>query len=204
MQAWMIGVLVTAGMSTGLGLGCGGGGSPALGSDAGTATTPDLTFRGPSVCASGQSWSGGGNDDDEHERKKQDDDEGSPDMLPGRACIACHAWNEAPTFSIAGTVFPRGHVPDDCLPTVAEATDLAHATVVITDVNDQVLTLALTSTGNFARIDEGYGAVAFPVTARVVYQGKERPMLTPQRSGDCNGCHTDRGESGAPGRITLP
>jgi hypothetical protein len=215
MRAWIVGVLVTTGVSAGLGLGCGGrGGSAppddqAPGPDAGAATTPDPTFSSPSVCESGQSWSGSGDDEHEHEHehertKGKYDDDGSPDMLPGRACIACHAQNEGPTFSIAGTVFPSGHVPDDCLPTVAAAEDLAQATVVITDDNDHTLALALTPTGNFAQWDDGYGAVAFPVTAKVVYQGKERAMRTPQSSGDCNGCHTDTGERGAPGRITLP
>jgi hypothetical protein len=157
------------------------------------------------VCASGQSWTGGGDDDVEGDRRKQnDDDDGSADMLPGRACIACHARREGPTFSIAGTVFPSGHVPDDCLPTVAQSEDLTQATVVVTDEANQVLTLPLTPTGNFAQWDDGSAAIAFPITAKVVYQGKERAMRTPQRSGDCNGCHTEAGEGGAPGRITLP
>jgi hypothetical protein len=205
----MMGVLVTTGVSAGLGLGCGGGGrlappsGPAMGPDAGAAQAPDPAFSEPSVCASGQRWSGG-DDDEKGEREEGEDDDGSPDMLPGRACIACHAQNEGPTFSIAGTVFPSGHVPDDCVPTSAEADDLIQATVVITGEDGQALTLPLTPTGNFAQWDNGYVAVAFPVTAKVVYQGKERTMRTPQRSGDCNGCHTETGESGAPGRITLP
>jgi len=29
-------------------------------------------------------------------------------------------------------------------------------------------------------------------------------MTAPQTSGDCNGCHTQTGANGAPGRITLP
>jgi hypothetical protein len=29
-------------------------------------------------------------------------------------------------------------------------------------------------------------------------------MSTLQSSGDCNGCHTEQGKNGAPGRIFLP
>ena len=43
-----------------------------------------------------------------------------------------------------------------------------------------------------------------PFTAKVTYQGRERAMTAPQTSGDCNGCHTQAGANGAPGRITLP
>jgi hypothetical protein len=210
MREWSFWLVVTVGASAGLG--CGGGGTGASPSgqapapDAGAAGTPNLTFSGPSVCASGQSWTGG--DDDDHEngdrRMQNDDDDGSPDMLPGRACIACHARREGPTFAIAGTVFPSGHVPDDCLPTITQSEDLTRATVVITDEAGQVVSLPLTPTGNFAQWDDGSAAIAFPITAKVLYQGKERAMHAPQRSGDCNGCHTEAGERGAPGRITLP
>ena len=43
-----------------------------------------------------------------------------------------------------------------------------------------------------------------PFTAKVTHQGRERAMTTTQTSGDCNGCHTQAGANGAPGRITLP
>jgi hypothetical protein len=215
MRAWSFSMVVMVGASAGLGCGGGDAGAPPSGQApapyAGVAKAPDPTFSGPSVCASGQSWSGGDDGDDDHEndekgdrRKQSDDDDGSPDMLPGRACIACHARNEGPTFSIAGTVFASGHVPDDCLPTLAQSEVLTQATVVITDAAHQVLTLPLTPTGNFAQWDDGSAALTFPITAKVVYQGQERVMRTPQRSGDCNGCHTEAGEKGAPGRITLP
>jgi hypothetical protein len=101
-------------------------------------------------------------------------------------------------------VFLTGHVPDDCLPTDAEAVELTQARVVVTDADGRALTLTVTPTGNFAWGDNGSRAVAFPVTAKVLYRDKERAMLTPQRSGDCNGCHTEQGSEGAPGRIALP
>ncbi|HJX65368.1 MAG TPA: hypothetical protein VJ860_15605 [Polyangia bacterium] len=44
-----------------------------------------------------------------------------------------------------------------------------------------------------------------PYTAKVVNgSGIERVMVSTASSGDCNGCHTQTGANGAPGRITLP
>jgi mono/diheme cytochrome c family protein len=153
--------------------------------------SPDPTFGGPSICASGVHVPSG------------EDTEG-PNMAPGRACIACHSQNEGPRFSIAGTVFAAGHVPSDCQPTAAQTAELTQAQVVVTDSDNQVFTLSVTSNGNFSRRAKSLPQVAFPITAKVVYLGKERAMLSPQTSGDCNGCHTDQGKSNAPGRIALP
>src|SRR5262249_30192737 len=88
---------------------------------------PDTTFTGPSTCASGQYFQG----------------KEGPTMNPGLACIKCHTaqGGEAPHFSIAGTVFPTGHVPDTCLPTAAQSAELTQAQVVITDKNNKVTTL---------------------------------------------------------------
>ena len=46
--------------------------------------------------------------------------------------------------------------------------------------------------------------VAMPFTAKLTYMGRERAMTAAQMTGDCNGCHTQSGANGAPGRITLP
>lgn len=210
-------------LSLGPALGCESGGAPVRGETSAPGAgggAPDTSFDGSSACASGQRWSGGvdegddgpdddgagdeGSDDEGSGERRPREREGSMDMAPGRACIACHAHGEGPDFSIAGTVFPSGHVPDDCLPTDAEAANLAQASVVITGADGQAVTLPVTPNGNFAWSDAWSGAVAFPITAKVVYQGKERRMLAPQPSGDCNGCHTEQGRSGAPGRIALP
>jgi hypothetical protein len=163
------------------------------GSDAGPDAAPpppDPTFTGPSVCASGQYY--------------QPDPTGdvNANMNPGQACIKCHAQEGpgAPQFTIAGTVFPTGHVPDSCLPTSAQSADLTKAQVVITDKNNQTLTLAVNTSGNFYSLQ----TIAFPFTAKVVYQGKQRAMATPQSTGDCNTCHTNAGSNNAPGRIALP
>jgi hypothetical protein len=138
-------------------------------------------FAGPPTCTSGTYWTGG---------------EGSSRMHPGVACIACHAQTggEAPRYTIAGTVYPTGHEPDNC------NGEPGGATVVITDANDATYTLTVNSAGNFSsRL-----AVAFPIRAKVVQNGNERVMATPQSTGDCNTCHTQDGASSAPGRIVTP
>jgi len=116
-------------------------------------------------------------------------------MRPGDACISCHrqSGGEAPTFSIAGTVYPTGHEPAECNGTSA-------AQIVITDNNGQTITLTPNSAGNFS----SRNAVAFPIHAKVVANGQERVMAGAQMSGDCNSCHTQNGASMAPGRVTLP
>ena len=154
--------------------------------DAGTppgscgAVGPDPLNAAP-TCTSGTYWSG--------------TDDGSSRMNPGDACIACHrtSGGEAPTFTIAGTVYPTGHEPALCNGTAA-------AQIVITDNNGQTITLTPNSAGNFS----SRAAVAFPIRAKVVANGQERAMATPQATGDCNACHTQNGTSMAPGRVTLP
>lgn len=42
-----------------------------------------------------------------------------------------------------------------------------------------------------------------PYTAKVIRDGVESKMLTPQSNGDCNACHSVDGASGAPGRIVA-
>lgn len=135
---------------------------------------------GASVCTSGQTWTRGNQE--------------SPMMHPGVACISCHQSEpEAPSFAIAGTVYPTTHEPDDCSGT-------SSATVVITDANGQETRLSPNSAGNFYV----RGRIATPYKAKVVVGGKERAMSASQTSGDCNSCHTEGGANGAPGRITAP
>jgi hypothetical protein len=136
----------------------------------------------PTVCTSKQYWSGG--------------NDGSSRMHPGMACISCHSSSggEAPPFTLAGTVYPTAHEPDDCNGAAGGAQ------VVVTDAANNVITLAVSSVGNFSY----RGAIALPFTAKVIANGQERAMSTPQTSGDCNSCHTTNGASSAPGRIMLP
>jgi mono/diheme cytochrome c family protein len=135
-----------------------------------------------STCTSGRTWTGG--------------NEGSRDMNPGMPCIQCHASDEGPRFSIAGTVYPTIAEPDLC----NGAPSSSGAQVVITGADGRTLTLNLNGAGNFfSEI-----AVARPYHAKVVTAGSERAMTAEQTSGDCNGCHTPSGASGAPGRILIP
>jgi hypothetical protein len=116
-------------------------------------------------------------------------------MHPGGACITCHDQNNAPAFSIAGTVYPTAHEPDDC-----NGGGTAGAQIVITDAKGVVTKIAVNSVGNFY----SQSNIALPFRAKVVVGTKERAMVATQKSGDCNSCHTEKGDSSAPGRIVLP
>jgi cytochrome c553 len=129
------------------------------------------------------------------------DDDG-PWMNPGMACISCHEQedDDGPLVLLGGTVYPTLHEPDLCFGVNGAESD-AH--VIVTDAQQKTFTMQLQRTGNFS-LPVGAGPVVFPITAKVVSNGKERAMGTPQMSGDCNGCHTEQGKNGAPGRIFLP
>ena len=127
----------------------------------------------------------------------------SPEMGPGRACIQCHndanvasGENDAPIFAFAGTVYPTAHEPTDCIGSGSEG-----AAIEVTDAEGRVFTQLANPSGNF--FDEPPELV-YPYTALVRFQGRERSMATPQASGDCNACHTEKGDLSAPGRILLP
>jgi len=158
----------TCGTTTGAG---GGGGT----------VTPDPLGATPR-CTSGTMWTGGNN--------------GSSVMNPGRACIACHVNEDAPRWTIAGTVYPTGHEPNLC----NGANGSNGALVVIVDAANRTITLTPNAAGNFMTTT----AISLPYRAKVTYQGRERIMPVAQTSGDCNNCHTQTGANGAPGRITLP
>jgi len=158
---------------------CGTGGAGGGGAGGGTVDPLGATPR----CTSGTTWTGG--------------NEGSANMNPGRACISCHAGeDEAPRFTIAGTLYPTGHEPNLC----NGVNGTTGARVVIVDAANRTVTLTPNSAGNFTYT----GTISTPYTAKVTYQGRERIMPVSQTSGDCNSCHTQTGANGAPGRITLP
>jgi len=104
-----------------------------------------------------------------------------------------------PSFRIAGSVYPTGHEPNDCLG-VASTGDV---TVEITDNAGKVFSLAVNTSGDFY-YPASMGTIALPYHAKVKQGTRERAMSSAQTSGDCNSCHTQTGTSGAPGRITLP
>jgi hypothetical protein len=125
---------------------------------------------------------------------------GSSSMEPGQACIGCHARSggEAPTFAIAGTLYPTGHEPDNCNGASGSTTG---AKVVVTGSNGSSVSLTPNGAGNFYSSSSLPG----PYKAKVVNAaGVERVMSGTASTGDCNSCHTQNGANGAPGRITLP
>jgi mono/diheme cytochrome c family protein len=152
-------------------------------------------FDTPVQCSSGETW-------------PADADEG-PRMHPGGACITCHAMQDgAPDLWLGGTVYPTAHEPIDCL-----GADTGGAAVVeITDAAGRVFMLTPNESGNFlldSEDEDDYVApfspvFEYPYRARVLFEGRERAMATPQTTGDCNSCHTVDGANGAPGRIVLP
>ena len=111
-----------------------------------------------------------------------------PTMSPGDICMGCHA------FTIAGTVYPTLHETGYCYGINGGAQ------VIIEPLCGTPITLEVNSAGNFYYT----GTVRSPFTAKVVVNGAERVMVTPQTYGDCNSCHTQNGLQGAPGRIIVP
>ncbi|MBS1122670.1 MAG: uncharacterized protein H6Q90_4898 [Deltaproteobacteria bacterium] len=138
-------------------------------------------FDVPATCTTGHTWTGGN-----HE---------SPLMHPGAACITCHkASGEGPRYTVAGTVYATGHEPTDCNGATGSIF------VEITDAANLKTQLPVNSVGNFF----SRAAFKFPIRAKVIANGKERVMVGPQASGDCNTCHSQTGNTMAPGRIALP
>lgn len=132
------------------------------------------------TCSTGERWTGG--------------DRESPMMHPGRDCVACHSQRgEATSLNLAGTVFDVQNEKDDCF-------GVADVTIEITGADGQVTSLTSNDAGNFSR----HVQVAMPYTAKLVYEGRERVMATPQSSLSCNSCHGAVGTNNAPGRILAP
>jgi hypothetical protein len=116
-------------------------------------------------------------------------------MHPGAACLTCHATTpRAPSLTFAGTVYTTGHEPSDC-------NGFANAEVVITDAIGRTSRLRTNGAGNFLA---NLPTTQLPYRAKVVVNGKERPMIGAQMNGDCNACHSENGSRGAPGRIVVP
>jgi hypothetical protein len=114
-----------------------------------------------------------------------------PTMEPGYSCWDCHG-NQ---FALAGTLFPTAHEPDEC-----DGANANGASVTVTDAQNNKITLTPNAVGNFYSMQ----TVVMPFTAVVSYGGHSIAMTTPQTNGDCNSCHTQKGDNCAPGRIVLP
>lgn len=141
----------------------------------------------PTTCMSQSFWTQG--------------ETGNEQMLPGRACRACHHI-EAPEveYFFAGTVFPAFHEQDLC-----NAPPPANARIEILDDSTGAVTLTLMpdAAGNFTSLQSSPG-VPLPYRARLVSGGVAREMTRPQTSGDCNGCHTEQGTHVAPETVDAP
>jgi mono/diheme cytochrome c family protein len=118
-------------------------------------------------------------------------------MRPGNACISCHTDQNGPSFSVAGTVFPTSHEPDDCNGTDGPTDGVK---VLIIDANGAMRALTVNAAGNFM----SNTALPTPYRAIVVRGNSIREMKSTQTDGDCNHCHTEWGKSGAPGRVMEP
>lgn len=151
--------------------------------DAGTvATNP---YDTPLTCTGGATWKNG--------------NRGSDLMHPGGACISCHSMGgDGPAYSIAGTVFPSAHEPDDC--NGAATSSSGALSVLITEANGKTHTVAVNSVGNFFYS----GTIATPYHAQVNAGSAVRVMTHTQTSGDCNGCHTVNGATNTPGANAAP
>jgi hypothetical protein len=116
-------------------------------------------------------------------------------MHPGVACIQCHETDRGPRLTIAGTVYPTAHEPDDC-----DGVGSGGVEVDITDAAGNVFRIPVNAAGNFYTSEQ----VTTPFNAKVLAGGREIAMTAAQTSGDCNSCHTVQGANSAPGRLTAP
>lgn len=138
----------------------------------------DVSYVSTDKCSTGQVWTGLL----EGER-----------MDPGRPCIECHAREDGPKFTFAGTVMGKLTERDLCV-------GVAGAQVVLLGADGKALSISVNDVGNF----KTNLPLALPYRAKIVADGKTKEMTTPQSSGDCNACHTETGANAAPGRLTLP
>lgn len=135
------------------------------------------------VCTSGMHWTRG--------------DHGSALMKPGGACIDCHTKEgEGERYTAAGTVYATAHEPDDCNGVAQGAVK-----VILTGADGKETSMTVNGAGNFGT----RASIKMPYRAKVVDgAGNTREMITPQKDGDCNKCHTSAGAEKAPGRVMAP
>jgi hypothetical protein len=154
--------------------------TPAPGDAGADAATDGSVYNTPTVCTSKVTWNQG--------------NQGSSRMRPGGACITCHTMQGGPAFTVAGTVYPSAHEPNDCNGVNGAVT------VVVTDKNGVVTNLQVNNVGNF----NASAKIAAPFHVKVKNGAKERAMAGALTAGDCNSCHTLAGANGAPGRVMAP
>jgi hypothetical protein len=139
------------------------------------------------TCASGSHWTMG--------------DQGSSVMNPGLACRACHLMQDpVRAYAFMGTVFPGLHEENLCF---AQGLPIDTMVEILDSTGTVQMTLRPNAAGNFYNLSRT-PPFTLPYRARVTAGGKSGEMMTLQADGDCNGCHTERGANGAPGRIVVP
>jgi hypothetical protein len=154
----------------------------AAGMPEGTCSALGIDYTTESVCSSNRRWKG-------------DDDDGDKLMNPGEACIACHKQEaaegsrEAKVYSVAGTLYPTAHEPDDC--NGVNGTKGTKPKVVITDAKGTTVTLEVNSAGNFYY----ERSLSKPLRAKVVRGDAVYEMQAEIKDGDCNACHTEAGRA---------
>jgi hypothetical protein len=111
---------------------------------------------------------------------------GSGHHNPGQTCIACHAGNSGPDFTVAGTLYDSAN----------GAAPLAGGTITVTDANGAVTTIVSQTNGNFY----SSAPLTFPIRIEASRCPDTSAMSSTAAAGDCNsgGCH------GAANRIHLP
>jgi len=151
---------------------------------------PEDPFSVGERCTSGVTWTPGSS--------------ASRGMNPGEACVVCHAEDPngiAPLLLFAGTVYETAHEPDDC--GGGPLHEEEKAWIEVTDKKGLILNAPVIENGNFYFF-AATAKIELPYTVRVIKNGYPRPMIGAATSGDCNGCHTQAGTEGAPGRVVLP
>ncbi len=114
---------------------------------------------------------------------------GNGEHNAGQACIACHAANGGPDYSVAGTLYSDA----------AGTAPVAGATITVVDAAGVEVDLVTRTNGNFWTEQN----LTFPVRVMASRCPTAVPMIASVSNGDCNvgGCHA----AGAPsGRIHLP
>lgn len=166
----------------------------AAGMPEGTCSPAGVDYDTDTVCTSNQKWTLR--------------DRGSKEMRPGVACISCHEQSggrDAEIYSVAGTLYPSAHEPDDCYGADGTSTTAAKPQVIITDAAGKSFTLAVNAAGNFYTA----AAMTFPVHAKVKKGDVVYEMGGAIKDGDCNACHTQDGRANEGndyprGRIVVP
>jgi mono/diheme cytochrome c family protein len=129
-----------------------------------------------------------------------DPNEPGEEMHPGNACITCHTDQGGPSFTVAGTVYPTVHEPDECNGIDGTTGANLGTEVLIIDANGNLQSLPVDDAGNFF----SKAALPTPYRAMVVRGNSIKEMRATQTDGDCNNCHTKWGDGSAPGRVMAP